>query len=113
MKPITLNQVREFTGGRMRGENVVITSVTNDSRAVQPGSLYVAIRGDTPDGHKVLAAAAANGAAAALVENMPDDAPADLPVVLTSDARRAFGNLAAAIRLAICLTRCSRIRSIV
>lgn len=101
MTPITLNQVREFTGGRLRGENVVITAVTTDSRAVQPGSLYVAIKGDNHDGHTFLASAAANGAAAALVDHVPTDAPADLPLVLTSDSRRAYGNLAAAIRLAM------------
>ncbi len=73
-------------GKRVRG-------VVTDSRAVQPGQLYVALRGETHDGHKFLAQAHAQGACAALVERA-DQAPAGLPIVVVQDTRRALGDLA-------------------
>lgn len=47
---------------------VSVTSVVHDSRAVTPGALYVALPGARVDGHDFLAAAAAAGAAGALVQ---------------------------------------------
>jgi UDP-N-acetylmuramoyl-L-alanyl-D-glutamate--2,6-diaminopimelate ligase len=62
--------VDEIPGARLiRGEATTpITAVHHDSRLVGPGSLFVAIRGFTVDGHSFLPAVAAAGAAAALVE---------------------------------------------
>jgi UDP-N-acetylmuramoyl-tripeptide--D-alanyl-D-alanine ligase len=99
MNPLSLNQIRDLTGGTLHGGgNVTITSVTNDSRAVRPGSLYVAIRGDNHDGHKFVEAAAKNGAVAALVEWLPAWCPSRLQLIQVPDARRAFGDLAAGVR---------------
>lgn len=73
-------------GKRVRG-------VVTDSRAVQAGQLYVALRGETHDGHKFLQQAFAQGACAALVERT-DQVPAGFPTVVVSDTRRALGELA-------------------
>src|SRR5947208_13294320 len=48
--------------------DVEIAEVRDDSRAVRPGDLFVAVRGQTVDGHAYLAAAAERGARAAVVE---------------------------------------------
>src|SRR3990172_3534225 len=48
--------------------DVAIRGVTHDSRAVRPGSLFVAVRGLHVDGHGFVVEAATRGAAAALVE---------------------------------------------
>ena len=71
-----------------------IRSVTCDSRTVEPGSLFIAMRGERFDGHDFVPAAAAAGAAAALVETPPADP--GIPVVRVPDARRAAGPVAAA-----------------
>ncbi len=59
-------------GGRAIGAHALaripIQGVTDDSRAVRPGTLFVAVRGLHVDGHEYVAQAAASGAAAALVE---------------------------------------------
>ena len=47
---------------------VAISGVSPDSRSVRPGGLFVAVPGDHADGHDFLAAAAASGAVAAIVE---------------------------------------------
>jgi len=59
--------------------------VVTDSREVQPGVLFCALRGTEFDGHQFVARAAAAGAAAALVEEAQ---PAvDLPQLVVSDTR--------------------------
>jgi UDP-N-acetylmuramoyl-L-alanyl-D-glutamate--2,6-diaminopimelate ligase len=63
-----------------------LTGLTADSRKVERGMLYCAVRGSVQDGHQFVAAARQRGAAAALVEREQD---ADLPQVLVRDGRRA------------------------
>lgn len=71
-----------------------IRSVTCDSRAVEPGSLFIAMPGQRFDGHDFVPAAAAAGAAAALVEVPPLDP--EIPFARVRNARRAAGPVAAA-----------------
>jgi UDP-N-acetylmuramoyl-L-alanyl-D-glutamate--2,6-diaminopimelate ligase len=68
---------------------VRVESVTTDSRAVKPGGLFCAVPGTVSDGHDYLAAAAAAGAVAAVVERV--DATVAIPQV-----RVRCGRLAAA-----------------
>ena len=73
---------------------IPITSVTDDSRAAGPGTLFVAIEGAKLDGHAFLADVAARGAAAALVSRR-DLAPIPgLPCFLVSVPRRALALIA-------------------
>ena len=71
-----------------------IRSVTCDSRTVEPGSLFIAMPGSRFDGHDFVPAAAAAGAAAALVETPP--LGPEIPFVRVRDARRVAGPVAAA-----------------
>lgn len=83
-------------GATVKGPaGVRIVSVRTDSRRIEPGCLFVALRGERFDGHAFVAEAARQGAAAALVE-APVDAP--LTQVVVRDARRALGLAAAAWR---------------
>jgi len=45
-----------------------VTGISNDTRTIQPGNLYVAIRGENFDGHDFVRQAFENGAAGALVD---------------------------------------------
>ncbi len=73
-----------------RPDDVVVTApATIDSRAVDAGGLFVALPGEHVDGHDFVAAAVANGAAAALV-----DRPVDAPHVLVPDVLTALSRLA-------------------
>ena len=66
---------------------IPVRGVTNDSRDVRDGSLFVAVPGLHADGHDFVAAAAAAGAAAALVERaIPEVAIAQLVVQETRPA---------------------------
>ncbi len=70
-----------------------ITVVTDDSRRVIPGALFVAVRGFAADGHDYLPAAERAGAVAAIVEESGRTA---LPAIRARDARRAAALAAAA-----------------
>ena len=68
----------------------IITDITADSRTVQAGSLFIALRGATVDGHKFLPMAAANGAVAALVEEVPQEPPEGVTLLVVPDTRAAM-----------------------
>ena len=51
-----------------KGENPEITSIENDNRKVNPGSLFICIKGYTVDGHDFAGSAVKNGASAVLAE---------------------------------------------
>lgn len=73
-------------------ETIEIGEVRDDSRQVQPGDLFVAVPGQTVDGHHFIASAAQRGARAAIVEQVLSDCPLlQIPVV---DATSALAQLA-------------------
>ncbi|MBI4635811.1 MAG: UDP-N-acetylmuramoyl-tripeptide--D-alanyl-D-alanine ligase [Candidatus Rokubacteria bacterium] len=91
--------VRATHGALVTGDLAVpVTGVTIDSRAVGVGEAFFAIRGHRTDGHAFLADAAGRGASCLVVHTLPDDAPANVPVVLVEDTTKALGRLAAAHR---------------
>ncbi|HRU06900.1 MAG TPA: UDP-N-acetylmuramoyl-L-alanyl-D-glutamate--2,6-diaminopimelate ligase [Candidatus Brocadiia bacterium] len=73
---------------------VEVTGVTHDSRAVRPGFVFVAIRGQRDDGHAHAPAAAAKGAVAIIAES-PIPLPTPVPVIQVANARRALAAIAA------------------
>jgi UDP-N-acetylmuramoyl-tripeptide--D-alanyl-D-alanine ligase len=82
------------TSGYWAASGIVI-----DSRAVQPGDLFIAIVGDRLDGHAYVQTAFANGAVAALVHKTPDGVDAHDPRLLTvQDTTKALAALGAAAR---------------
>ena len=86
-------------GGRLLGGNARFTRVTTDSRALQSGDLFVALRGERFDGHDFVATAFERGAAAVLVAA---DRAAGIggPLVAVNDPLVALGQLAAHWRAA-------------
>jgi UDP-N-acetylmuramoyl-tripeptide--D-alanyl-D-alanine ligase len=86
------------TGGRLVAgtPDVELTSVAVDSRLVEPGGCFVALR-DRRDGHEFVADAVARGARAALVDQ-PVSAPPGVAVVVVEDGLAALGALGAMAR---------------
>ena len=72
-----------------------IEAIVADSRAVQPGALFIALAGQAVDGHTFVAAAVAAGAAAIVVDRAVD-VPAGVAVIRVDDTARAASRLAAA-----------------
>jgi UDP-N-acetylmuramoyl-tripeptide--D-alanyl-D-alanine ligase len=83
-----------------RGNGAVFfKNVNTDSRLVQPGDLFIALKGDRFDGHDFVSQVVRQGAVGVLVEGnrMPDELP-DCAVLVVKDTRVALGQLAAAYR---------------
>ena len=72
-----------------------ITTLINDSRKAEKGSVFVCISGAVSDGHSYAADVAAKGAAALVVEHNVD-VPADVTVILVKDTRYALALMSAA-----------------
>ena len=93
LKALRLSDVAVALNAQVIGADVEFHAVSTDSRAIAPGQLFVALVGPRFDGHDYLAAVAAKGAVAALVEREVPGAP--LPQLLVADSRLALGKLGA------------------
>lgn len=82
---------RAIDPGALAG--IEIRGVTNDSRAISPGGLFVAVPGLHTDGHDHLDMASARGAAAALVERPV--AGSSLPQLVVAQTQTALATVAA------------------
>ena len=77
-------------------EDVAVESITLDSRQAKNGSLFVAQKGETVDGHSFIGKAIEQGCRAILCEDTPDNTPDDCAVVVVRDTHEALGLFAAA-----------------
>ena len=75
----------------LRGNDTPVNGVSIDTRTLAPGNLYVAIHGETFNGHEFVSAAKEAGAAALLVHERVDS---DLPQLVVEDTVVALGRLA-------------------
>ncbi|MDP1525934.1 MAG: UDP-N-acetylmuramoyl-tripeptide--D-alanyl-D-alanine ligase [Rhodocyclaceae bacterium] len=92
---LKLSETAASLNGRHCGHDIEFTTVGSDSRTIMPGMLFVALKGDTFDGHAYVQSALEQGAAAALVSTAFADAHPTLPLVAVTDTRIALGQLAA------------------
>src|SRR5438093_11981781 len=77
---------------------VDVTHIAEDSRRVEPGGLFVAVKGSAHDGHRFIPDALARGAVAVAGEreDRPDGLPGAVPYVHVPDDRGAVALLSAA-----------------
>ncbi len=90
-----LSDCAEAIQGRLVGEDVAITSVSIDTRAIKPGQLYIAIKGHNFDGNEFVGQAEQARAIAAIVHK---GVKSTLPHILVDDTRLALAELAGAWR---------------
>jgi len=95
---VTAQTIAELAGGRLFGDGgATVTGVAIDTRRLQRGDLFVALRGEHADGHAFLDVAARSGAGALLVRDgavVPDG----IASVAVDDPLDALGRLAAETR---------------
>ena len=94
----TRDEIAAATGARVGAGFVQATGASIDTRTLEPGDLYFAIRGDVHDGHDFVSAALEKGAAAAVVseEKAPAFAGSDRLIVVPDvlEAMRRMGRAA-------------------
>ncbi|WP_353188637.1 UDP-N-acetylmuramoyl-tripeptide--D-alanyl-D-alanine ligase [Pseudomonas sp.] len=98
LKALTLSELTNALEARLIGADASFDGVSIDSRAIQPGQLFIALTGPRFDGHEYLNDVAGKGAVAALVEREVADSA--LPQLLVKDTRQALGQLGALNRAA-------------
>jgi len=96
----TLRQLVVSPGVRIiRGDqDLQVTGVVADSRQVEPGSLFIAVKGETVDGHDYLAGAVKRGCTAVVVEQgcaVDRYHHLEVPVLEAENGRRAIAQLSA------------------
>lgn len=80
---------------RMLPKDVEITGITTDSRQVQPGYLFICIRGRHTDGHVYAQAALNQGASALVMEQREDAEPLAGNRIVVKDSARAYALICA------------------
>lgn len=71
-----------------------ITGISTDSRDINKDSMFLALRGDTFDGHKFCAEAIASGASVICVDNSYDSLEGKTPTYVVEDTLRAYQDIA-------------------
>ena len=97
MMPLwTSAELRAATGGTLAAEGT-ISGVSIDSRSVQPGDIFIALR-DQRDGHEFIADALARGASLAMVDHTPPGAADTAKLLRVADTLVGLTALGAAGR---------------
>ena len=73
-----------------------ITGVSIDSRLVEGGHLFIAVRGTQADGHAYIPAAIERGAAAVVCETLPENRNKSVTYIVVADSEEATGQIATA-----------------
>ena len=91
----SLSGFAQLCGGRLSGADAPYTEVVSDSRTLQAGQLFIALKGPNFNGRDFLAAALAAGAAGAVVDAAQ---PVSLPQIVVADTQAALTRAAGAWR---------------
>ena len=83
-------KVKEIIGPK----EIEITMLTADSRKAGAGSMFVAVRGVTVDGHSFIPTLAGKGVAAMVVETLPAVMEPDTAYIVVENSAVALGELA-------------------
>ena len=84
--------IAAMPGARLVGADAAFEGVSTDSRKLQPGMLFVALRGEVFDAHHFLGQVAASGVAAVVVEELPEGWT--LPAIVVPNTLAALGQIA-------------------
>jgi len=76
--------------------SIEVSAVSMDSRYIEKGSLFVAVKGETVDGHQFINQAINNGAAAVVCEQLPESLTPGICYVEVPETSSALGHIASA-----------------
>ena len=97
MKKLLKDLLASIDHYKLYGEDIRVCGVTDDSRKVRKGYLFIAVAGLTSDGHDYIAQAIKNGAVAVVGERIPKKADVSkITFVKIRDSRLALGQIASA-----------------
>ncbi len=82
-------EIAKITGGELTGGNARVNAVSTDTRTLEKGALFIAIKGERFDGNDYIKQAAAAGAAAAVSDMKPSSVKTSIPVIYVRNSRTA------------------------
>lgn len=82
-------EIAKVTGGELVGIDVRVNAVSTDTRTLEKGALFIAIKGERYDGNDYIKQAAAAGAAAAVSDLKPGSVKTSIPVIYVRNSRTA------------------------
>lgn len=89
--PFTLTQLKKVLCAELVGTDLSICGVSTDTRNINAGDLFIALKGENFDAHHFIEKAADSGAVAVVVEHQVNT---DLPQLVVADTRLALGAIA-------------------
>ncbi len=90
----TSEDIKKATGSTPTGD-IKATGVSIDTRTLQEGDIFIALKGEQHDGHRFVAEACEKGAAAVIVQAVPANLPEDAITITVSDTQQTLWDLAA------------------
>ena len=90
-----LSELQSHGVGELVGDDAAFSTITTDSRNINAGDLFVALRGENFDGHAFAQEAFNKGAVAVVVEKAIES---DLPQLVVEDTTAALGDIAKVYR---------------
>lgn len=104
MDATSLQLLAQWAIGTLAGGNpaLTVTRICTDSRKLERGDLFLALRGENFDGHAFVPQAATLGAAGVVVENAYEgELPAGFPVIRVADTLQALQSIATRYRASL------------
>ncbi len=95
MITLSLIDIAKAVSGELVGDNINVTSINTDSRALQEGELFLALKGPNFDGHRFIEQVIELGCGAIIVDHQCDT---DIPQIIVSDTHKALGVIAAYVK---------------
>jgi len=87
--------IKQIQINRIEGNpELEINGINIDSRLIQPGNLFIALKGTQSDGHQYIPVAIEKGATAIVCETLPDSLNESVTYIVTPDTEVATGKLA-------------------
>jgi len=96
MIPLTLTELAQAIDGQLLGKSLTINAISTDSRDLNAGDVFLALKGPNFDGHKFLSQASELGCSAVIVQQ----AQAELGIaqIVVKDTHQALGAIGAYVK---------------
>ena len=91
MISMLLSEAAKSVGSTLSGEDIVFSGCSTDSRTIEKGNLFIALKGEYFDGHEYVSIAEKNGASSLIVDS---DVSNTKPFIKVKNTRKAMGLLA-------------------
>ena len=91
MISMLLSEAAKTIGASLNGEDVIFSGCSTDSRTIEKGNLFIALKGENFDGHKYISVAEKKGASSLIVDHEISNTKSFIKV---KNTRKAMGLLA-------------------